>query len=148
MLLVNYENPWTKSQGARASYFPGANFINDFFHHNQNLMGNWNSLTPLLGIISIQNFAHTTTAQLSCHVQHFIAITSILIGWKPNEISIKSVLWWKNHLWNSPHVWLYSVIAWVLCALPAHNAIWKHGMMQIIWWKHWRNTGNSTIFCW
>ena len=32
-------------------------------------------VTPLQGIRALQNFAHATTAQLSCHVQNFIEIT-------------------------------------------------------------------------
>ena len=33
------------------------------------------NVTPLKGIVSLQNFAHATTAQLSCHVQNSIVIT-------------------------------------------------------------------------
>ena len=52
------------------------------------------SVSPLWGMISLQNFAHATTAQLSCHVQNFIVITSTHFGWE-NEISIeKSFLKW------------------------------------------------------
>ena len=37
--------------------------------------------TPPYGIISLHNIAHGTTAQLSCHVQNFVEITSLHIGW-------------------------------------------------------------------
>ena len=43
------------------------------------------------------NFAHATTAQLSCHVQIFVAITVLELRWKWNEISIEFELRWKNH---------------------------------------------------
>ena len=46
------------------------------------------NVTPSWGIISLQNFAHATAAPLSCHVQHFIAITLLQLGWEQNEISI------------------------------------------------------------
>ena len=50
-----------------------------------------------MGIISLQNFAHAITAQLSCQVQKYIATTSLRLGWKQNEISIEFEIWWKNH---------------------------------------------------
>ena len=62
------------------------------------------SVTPLYGIISLQNFAHAMTAQLSCHVQNLIAIISPSYGWEQNEISFEFELRWKNRLWNGPHV--------------------------------------------
>ena len=40
------------------------------------------------------------TAQLLCPVQNFIAITSLQLGWEPNEISIKFELLWNNRLWT------------------------------------------------
>ena len=60
------------------------------------------SATPLLGIISLQNFAHVTTGKLSCHVQNFIVIIYIKLGWAQNEISIEFELRWKSCLWNGP----------------------------------------------
>ena len=50
----------------------------------------------------LQNFAHGTTTQLSCHVQNFIAITPLQLGWQQNRISIKFELRWKNRWWNGP----------------------------------------------
>ena len=46
--------------------------------------------------------AHATTAQLSWHLQNFIAITSLHLGWKQKELSVKFELWWKNRSWNEP----------------------------------------------
>ena len=43
-----------------------------------------------------------TTAKLSWHMQIFIAITSIKLGWEQNEISIKFQLWWRSRSWNWP----------------------------------------------
>ena len=54
------------------------------------------ALIQLLVIISRQNLAHATTAQLSCHVPNIVAITILLFGWEQNEISITFELWWKN----------------------------------------------------
>ena len=41
-----------------------------------------------LAIRSQQKFAHGTTAQLSCHVQNFVMITVLKLGWEQKEISI------------------------------------------------------------
>ena len=53
-------------------------------------------------IILQQNFAHATTAQLSYHVQNFVAITSLLLGCEENEISIDFEFRWKNCSEMSP----------------------------------------------
>ena len=37
-------------------------------------------------------------------MQNFTAITSPELRWGQNEISIKFKLWWKNCLWNGPHL--------------------------------------------
>ena len=39
-------------------------------------------------MILLQIFAHDTTAQLSCHVQKFVAIGSSELRWKENEFTI------------------------------------------------------------
>ena len=62
-------------------------------------MENW---FPFNSIVSLQNFAHATTAQLSYHVQILIAITYIQIRWEQNEFSIEFELRWKNCSWNGP----------------------------------------------
>ena len=57
------------------------------------------SVTPFYGIISLQHFVHATTAQLSRHVQNFIAITWLHFGREQNGISIEFELRWKNRSW-------------------------------------------------
>ena len=42
------------------------------------------------------NFAHATTAQLSCHVQNLVAIIVSESKWEQNEISIEFDLRWKK----------------------------------------------------
>ena len=54
------------------------------------------AVIPLLDPRSPQSFAHATTAQLSCHVQNFVAITLLESMWEWNEISIEFELRWKN----------------------------------------------------
>ena len=54
------------------------------------------SVTPLYGMILLQNLAHGTTAQLSYHVQNFIAIAILQLGWEDNEIPVELELRWKN----------------------------------------------------
>ena len=40
------------------------------------------AVIPLLGIWSQQVFAHATTAQLSCHVQNFVATGFLELSWQ------------------------------------------------------------------
>ena len=79
---------------------PGAHFMNDFAIVIQILWKTGFSVTPLYGVISLQNFTHGTTAQLSCHVQNFITITSLQLIWGQNEFSSNLKLWWENRSWN------------------------------------------------
>ena len=58
------------------------------------------AVIPLLAIRSQQIFAHATTAQLSCHVQNFVAITVLESRWEWNEISNEFELRSKNREWN------------------------------------------------
>ena len=58
------------------------------------------TVIPLLAIRSRQNFAHATTAQLSCHVQNPVAITPLDSRWERNTISIETEPQWKSRLWN------------------------------------------------
>ena len=75
---------------------PGAHFTNDFSITIQIRSKIHLALIQLQLIISQQNLAHATTAQLSCHVPNFVAITLLVLGWEQNEISITFELWWKN----------------------------------------------------
>ena len=77
-------------------------FMNDFSITMQIRWKFGFSVIPLYGIILLLNFAYASTAQLTCHVQNFMVITSIYLGWEQNEISIKFELQWKIHLWNGP----------------------------------------------
>ena len=52
------------------------------------------AITPLLAIRSQQSFAHATTAQLSCHVQNFVALTVLESRWGWNEFFIEFELRW------------------------------------------------------
>ena len=58
------------------------------------------AVIPLLAIRSKQIFAHATTAQLSCHVHNFVAITALESRSKWNKIFIEFELRWKTRLWN------------------------------------------------
>ena len=74
----------------------GTHFTNDFSITIQIWWKFHLALIQLLVIISQQNLAHATTAQLSCHVPNIVAITLLVLGWEQNEISITFELWWKN----------------------------------------------------
>ena len=63
----------------------------------------WKFHFALIQIImkwSLQNFAHGTTAVLSWHMQHFVAIGFPAIELQLNKIYIEFELWWKNRQWN------------------------------------------------
>ena len=79
-----------------AALWPGTHFTNDFSITIQIRSKIHLALIQLQLIISQQNLAHATTAQLSCHVPNFVAITLLVLGWEQNEISITFELWWKN----------------------------------------------------
>ena len=74
----------------------GARFNNDFLPAIQIRWKLHLAVIPLLAIRLQQIFAHATTAQLSCHVQNFVAITVLESRWEWNDISIKFELRWKN----------------------------------------------------
>ena len=74
----------------------GTHFTNNFSITIQIRWKIYSALIQLLVIISQQNLAHATKAQLSCHVPNFVAITLLVLGWEQNEISITFELWWKN----------------------------------------------------
>ena len=76
--------------------WPGARFTNDFLPAIQIRWKLRLAVIPLLAIRSQQIFTHATTAQLSCHVQNFEAITVLESRWGWNEISIEFELRWKN----------------------------------------------------
>ena len=80
----------------RTLHHPGARFTNDFLPAIQIRWKLRLAVIPLLAIRSQQIFAHATTAQLSCHVQNFVAITVLESRWEWNEISIEFELRWKN----------------------------------------------------
>ena len=60
----------------------GARFTNGFLPAIQIRWKLRLAITPLLAIKSQQIFAHATTAQLSCHVQKFVAITVLQSMWE------------------------------------------------------------------
>ena len=90
LLVKTWLSMLVNSRGA------GAHFTNDF---SITIQIRWKfhlAVIQLLVIISRQNLAHATTAQLSCHVPNIVAITILLFGWEQIEISITFELWWKN----------------------------------------------------
>ena len=81
---------------SKAVHVPGARFTNGFLPAIQIRWKLRLAVIPLLAIRSRQIFAHATTAQLSCHVQNFVAITLLDSRWEWNEISIEFEMRWKN----------------------------------------------------
>ena len=75
---------------------PGARFTNGFLPAIQIRWKLRLAIILLLAVRSQQIFAHATTAQLSCHVQNFVAIAVLELRWEWNEISIEFKLRRKN----------------------------------------------------
>ena len=67
------------------------------------------AVIQLLATRSQQSFAHATTAQLSCHVQNFVAITLLESRWDQNEISIECDLRWKAVSGTGPRTHLPNI---------------------------------------
>ena len=65
------------------------------FHQNSNLIQILFCFHPNSNKWSVQNFAHGMTAQLSCHVQKFVAIKLLWI-----ELQQKKALWNLNCTWK------------------------------------------------
>ena len=97
------------------------------FYCNSNLMENWFYCNAIEGYHITTNFAHVTTAQLLCHMQNFIAITSLQHDWsrmKLHRIWIMmeklfmkwALVWQKKHQWT---LWLQSLI--------------KYSQIDLIW---------------
>ena len=99
-LNLNLNLNYLSMLGLKLAYFnkggPGARFTNGFLPAIQIRWKLHLATIPLLAIRSQRNFAHATTAQLSCHVQHFVAITVSESRWEWNGISIEFELRWKN----------------------------------------------------
>ena len=121
---------------------PRAHFTNHFSLVIRIRWKTWDDMMALLLMRLPQNFAHVTTAQLSCHVQNFGAIIVWGFGWWHYEISIEFWLrlnkkWWKRVPVVIPRPGLlacriyqfinhYDVITWktlslILLALFAHH---------------------------
>ena len=65
-------------------------------------------------IVSLHNFAHVMTAQLSWHVQRFVVINTLQFGLKQNDISVKFELRVKSTYWNGPYLVLWSDFLYVV----------------------------------
>ena len=74
----------------------GTHFTNDFSITIQMWWKFHFALIQILIKWSLQYLAHGTTAGLSWHVPHVVAIWSSAVELELNEISITFELWWKN----------------------------------------------------
>ena len=138
--VYTQNDPWIC--GLLTVFMIWAYFSNDFciiFHQIR-----WNigfSVTQLQGIIWLQNFAHSMTAQLSCHVQNLIMITALQLEWEQNEISVESEIQWQNLSWSGllgpisitlimsqfndkiTHTQKLKTVKWIFCGVWVQNFI-------------------------
>ena len=75
----------------------GTCFTNGFYIEIQIQLNFGLNVNLLMAAISQRNFAHATTAQLSCHVQKFVTISSLQFRHAQSEISIEFEFWWKDN---------------------------------------------------
>ena len=108
----------------RRPYFSstGACFTNDFLPAIQIRWKLCIAVILWLAIRSIQMYAHATTAQLSCHVQNFAAITVLESRWerieisifeKPSSAKLKRIHWSPNGPSMWPRTLGHPVDSWV-----------------------------------
>ena len=84
-------------------YWAGDHCTNHFSIVNQIPWKLGFHVIPLQVIISLQNIAQATTAQLSCHVQNFVMIVLAQSGQQYMEFFIEFWLRCKKYYWNSPN---------------------------------------------
>ena len=89
LLILELQYGFWKPHGSFSVILTGARFTNVFLPAIQIRWKLCLAVIPLLAIRSQQFFAHATTAQLSCHVQNFVAITLLDWKWEWNKISLK-----------------------------------------------------------
>ena len=95
----------------------------------------------------LQNSAYVTRAQLSCHVQNVLAITSLQLGWQQNEMSIIFKLRRKNRSWNGPNVAhnqmeTFSAFLTICAGNSPHKGQWRGALMFSLiyaWINGWVN---------
>ena len=81
---------------ATITHRPGAHFGNGILPAIQIRWKIRLAVIPLLVIKSQQFFAHAMTAELSCHVKNFVAVTLAESRWEWKELFIEFELQWKN----------------------------------------------------
>ena len=81
-LEIQYQPIFHKHVSRLVVYYTGVHFTNDFLPAIQIRWKLRLAVIPLLAIRSRQIFAHATTAQLSWHVQTFVAITVLESRWE------------------------------------------------------------------
>ena len=113
-------------------WHPGARFTNGFLPEIQIRRKLRLVIIPLLAIRSQQIFAHATTAQLSCHVQNFVAITIF----KRIEVRVKRNF---HRVWiamekplvkrcPSPHLFSpFIAIHTLVVYSPPIQCVWRYG---------------------
>ena len=116
------------------------------------------AVIPLLALRSQQVFAHTTTAQLSCHVQNFVAITvfyrdesearfpsdlscdggtvSETGPWAPGVIS--GISWNIFAMFTNYNYCLYVIICF----------LWLHGLVRGEMWSQYIDIEISSLLLW
>ena len=87
---------------------PGARFTNDFLPTIQIRWKHRLAVILLLAIRSKQIFVHATTAQVSCHVENFVAITVLESRWEFGCL----------HLGQWPMTYLMTLSDWTMSCQP------------------------------
>ena len=96
---TNFERIFWRARETLVKQSPGSHFTNGFAIGIQIRRRICFNVNLLLFIISDQNFAYATTAELWCHEQNFIAITLIPIEWNFHRIwNMMEKSFWNGRL--------------------------------------------------
>ena len=112
---------------------PGAHFINDFSIIIQFFF----LLSALIQVAmkwSLWNFAHGTTAELSCYMQNFVAIRYPMMELHLNQVPVEFELRWKNRWWNGP---------WTRCEITTTVGGWHPARALNQDNRHWHRMGST-----
>ena len=112
-------------------------------------------MIPFLATRLLQIFVCATTAQLSCYVKNYVAITGLEFEGEPNDISIKFEVLWQDHYrdhceyglsqWNMTlqcnafSHWLSAYQEWPLHGSPCKH-VWEYQTtmqyLMFVWHKN------------
>ena len=122
---------------------PGARFTNGFLPAIQIRWKFRLAVIPLLAIRPQQFFAHVTTAQLSCHVQNFAAITVLKSRWEWTKFPSKLNCGGKIVSETGPSVQSIPLPQAILWRCQVSDSYARLPQLSTLQWRHNERDGVS-----